>query len=511
MDKELLLQDELISFMFRRQSGPGSPLDTMACLRLWFGKSNDTDIEIESRFGSYVALALQGELNHWQETPRGCLALMILIDQFPRNIYRHTVRSFAGDAMAQNMVYNSGHDWLQVLAPEECLFVPCLILTHQEDIEDQNYCLEFYDALEPHLPPSLHIFRTIFQEHQNIINLCGTFPHRDHYYNRTTSVIGKSLMDNPVVRFDLPLCESEDGTVFFGHDPSKLWQMTQRAFDVIDRFDALINHRARCGSGMPAEYMTKQRSVEIAEIFKIFDKSGDGFLEIDELATVLAATGHRYSNEQIQEAIDHVTGRKGSAGLTFLQFANLLRINLNLPFEATIKQRFSMFDADQSGDVTPEEFTACVQGLDGLITTTEAAAMFQTCDRDKNGSISFQDFVGMMERTFNGVSTDPSVRKVSSKGQNSRRSSVPMSTFSNSPWASKQHVIDVHVSEVLADDTDAEVDVRGCLVPAFNRGLEMAQVSSKLKSVLKAAQRTFFSALTPHASHYDVWSHLRTV
>lgn len=490
---EKLLQDELISFMFRRQSGPDSPLDTMACLRLWFGKSNDTDIEIESRFGSHVAIALRGKLDHWQKTPRGCLALMILIDQFPRNIYRHTVRSFAGDMISRDMVYNSGHDWLQTLTPEECLFVPCLILTHQENVEDQDYCLEFYNSLEPLLPPSLHIFRTIFKEHQNIISLCGTFPHRDHYYNRTTSVIGKSLMDNPEVRFDLPLCESEDGTVFFGHDPSKLWQMTQYAFDVIDRFDALINHSARRRSAIPADYMTKQRSVEIAEIFKIFDKSGDGFLEIGELAAVLASTGHRYSDEQIQEAVDHVTGRKGSAGLTFLQFANLLRINLNSSFEARIKQRFNMFDADQSGEVTLEEFTACVQGLDGLITTAEATAMFKKCDHHKNGSISFQDFMDVMKRTFSSVSADSSMLKIPSKVEPSRGDMSSTTAFDDSTWGSKQRVIKIRILEVLDDDADAEADICGCLVPAPHPRPEMAKLSSRLKSVLKATRKALVS------------------
>jgi uncharacterized protein (DUF924 family)/Ca2+-binding EF-hand superfamily protein len=504
MDEELL-QDELISFMFRRQSGPDSPLDAMACLRLWFGKSNDTDIEIQSRFGSHVAIALQGKLDHWRKTPRGCLALMILIDQFPRNIYRHTIRSFAGDKMSRDMVYNSGHDWLRALAPEECLFVPCLILTHQENVEDQNYCLEFYDSLEPLLSPSLHIFRMIFKEHQKIISLCGTFPHRDHYYNRTTSVIGKSLMDNPVVRFDLPLCESEDGPVFFGHDPSKLWQMTQHAFDVIDRFDALINRRARRRSAMPADYMTKQRSVEIAEIFKIFDKSGDGFLETGELAAVLASTGHRYSDEQIQEAVDHVTGRKGSAGLTFLQFANLLRINLNSSFEARIRQRFNMFDADQSGEVTLEEFTACVQGLDGLITTAEAAAMFNKCDHGGKGSVSFQDFMGVMKRTFNSVSTDHSMLTKPLKVETSHSDKFSVSAINNPTCGSKQLVIKVQVLEVLDDEADAEASVRGCLVPASHPRLEMARFSSRLKSVLKATRRAFVSAVTPHVGCYDAW------
>src|ERR1700728_3260474 len=84
--------------MFRREPGPHSPLDAMSCLRLWFGKSNGTDIDIETRFGPHVAIALEGKLDYWQKTPLRCLALMILIDQFPRNIYRHTVRSFARDA-----------------------------------------------------------------------------------------------------------------------------------------------------------------------------------------------------------------------------------------------------------------------------------------------------------------------------------------------------------------------------------------------------------------------------
>lgn len=501
---EGLLQDELISFMFRRQSGPDSPLDTMECLRLWFGKSNDTDIEIESRFGSHVAIALRGKLDHWRKTPRGCLALMILIDQFPRNIYRHTVRSFAGDKMSRDMVYNSGHDWLRDLTPEECLFVPCLILTHQENVEDQDYCLEFYDSLEPLLPSSLHIFRTIFKEHQKIISLCGTFPHRDHYYNRITSVIGKSLMDNPVVRFDLPLCESEDGTVFFGHDPSKLWQMTQHAFDAIDCFDALINHRARRRSALPVDYMTKQRSVEIAEIFKIFDKSGDGFLEIDEIAAVLASTGHRYSDEQIQEAVDQVTGRKGSAGLTFPQFANLLRIKLNSSFEARIWQRFNMFDADQSGEITLEEFTACVQGLDGLITTAEAAAMFNKCDHDGKGSVSFQDFMDVMKRTFNSVSADPSMLITPSKVETSRSDKFTASAMNNPTYGSKQLVIKVQVLEVSDDAADANAGVRGRVVPPSHPRPEMTRLSSRLKSVLKATRRALAAAVTPHVGYYDV-------
>src|ERR1700742_4868215 len=67
------LQAELIQFMFLRHSD-GS-LDIPNCLRLWFGKKNDTDIEIRNRFGDHVRTALQGGYDSWKKTPRGCLAL----------------------------------------------------------------------------------------------------------------------------------------------------------------------------------------------------------------------------------------------------------------------------------------------------------------------------------------------------------------------------------------------------------------------------------------------------
>ncbi len=101
------IQDELIKFMFLRDEQ--GELDVMACLGLWFGKSNETDIEIKTRFGKHVEKALEGDYSEWKKTPRGCLALMILIDQFPRNIYRHTVHSFDGDKMARTIV-DEPHD-----------------------------------------------------------------------------------------------------------------------------------------------------------------------------------------------------------------------------------------------------------------------------------------------------------------------------------------------------------------------------------------------------------------
>jgi uncharacterized protein (DUF924 family) len=267
------LQDELIQFMFLRDTA--GALDLLKCLGLWFGKSNDTDIEIKTRFGDHVSKALDGGYDNWMQSPRGCLALMILVDQFPRNIYRHTVHSFDGDKKARTIV-NAPHDWLRVLEPEECIFVPCLIMTHQENVNDQQWGVNFYGSLEPLLPTDLRsIFRTIFEEHHRIIRLCGTFPHRDHYYGRTTSDVGRMLMENPKVRFDLPLI-AENGSMKFGHDPKKLWLATQRAFDALDRIEALADETARRGSVQPPEWLSDKEIAECQETFRAFDKDGNG-------------------------------------------------------------------------------------------------------------------------------------------------------------------------------------------------------------------------------------------
>jgi Ca2+-binding EF-hand superfamily protein len=98
--------------------------------------------------------------------------------------------------------------------------------------------------------------------------------------------------------------------------------------------------------------------------------------------------------------VDYVTGRNESAGLTFEQFADLIRINLRSTVEARLQRRFDMFDADQSGEVSLEKFIAYIRDLNGLITTAEAVAMFKECDRDGNGSLLMQEFMGTMERRF---------------------------------------------------------------------------------------------------------------
>lgn len=386
------LQEELISFMFLRDADGN--LDVMRCLGLWFGKSNDTDIEIKTRFGEHVKTALSGGYDAWKETPRGCLALMILVDQFPRNVYRHTIHSFDGDKMARTIV-DAPHDWLKVLKPEECIFVPCLIMTHQENLDSQQRGVDFYDKLEPLLPSELHIFRVIFEEHLRIIKLCGTFPHRDHYYGRPTSETGRMLMENPKVRFDLPLI-AENGIMKFGHDPKKLWLATQRAFDALERIEALANETARRGSVIAPGWLSEQEIAECHETFRAFDKDGNGSFDKEELATVLASMGRIYTSEQLDLAMHRISGVEGSICVTFEQFTALFRAKMDMSPTAQIARRFSLFDADKSGEISLAELKKCIQSMDDLVTSAEIEEMLKTCDADHNGMISLDEFIAMM-------------------------------------------------------------------------------------------------------------------
>jgi uncharacterized protein (DUF924 family)/Ca2+-binding EF-hand superfamily protein len=425
------LQNELINFMFLRDCD--GRLDVLGCVELWFGKSNETDIEIKTRFGEQVEKAIQGGYTEWERTPRGCLALMILVDQFPRNIYRHTVRMFDGNTIGRRIV-EAGHDWLEVLRPEECLFAPCLILTHQEDLQDQETCLQFYETLEPHLQSELRVFRTIFEEHHRIISICGAFPHRDHYHRRTTSKVGRMLMDNPKLRFDLPLTV-ENGTVKFGRDPRKLWHATQLAFDVLERIDALADQTARRRSSTQ-DCLSAEKIAEYHEVFRIFDKDGDGFFDHNELAAVLTSTGRPFPSGGLQKAVDRITGRDGSAGITFEQFTSLLRVKMRSDWETRIRRRFAHFDVDGSGEISIEELKKCMEVLNGLVTSAEIEDMMKKCDIDGDGVLSYEEFFAMA----------PTLRSVEA---------TPVSpVFDQSLWDRAKPVsTQVQVSEVESSDT----------------------------------------------------------
>jgi len=190
------------------------------CLNLWFGKSEQTDVDILNRFGADVALASRGQYDHWAlnvEHPRLLVALVIMLDQFNRNMYRDTPQMYACDARCQGLVKRGLRVGISArLRPIERVFL-CLALTHSEALDDQLLCMEEWGRAMDELVPDdpLNVFHEIFHRHVAVIKRFGRFPHRNKILQRTSTAAEEDFLENSSFRFDLPLIRRSDGTFAF--------------------------------------------------------------------------------------------------------------------------------------------------------------------------------------------------------------------------------------------------------------------------------------------------------
>jgi uncharacterized protein (DUF924 family)/uncharacterized protein (DUF427 family) len=180
-----------VAFDIERRNLP--PLDPEAAgvLSFWFEETPpekhfaddpDFDATIARRFDGLVERAASGELDGWAEHPRGALALVILLDQFTRNIHGDAAAAYAQDpaarAAAEEMV-RSGHDL--ALPPQERAFA-YMPFMHSEDLEDQNWCVELFTD---RLPGAMNVPYAI--GHRRTVHRHGRFPHRDGALGRDGS------------------------------------------------------------------------------------------------------------------------------------------------------------------------------------------------------------------------------------------------------------------------------------------------------------------------------------
>jgi uncharacterized protein (DUF924 family)/peroxiredoxin len=190
------------------------------CLNLWFGKSQQTDQDIWNRFGLDVALAAQGHYDHWAlnvEQPQLIVALVIMLDQFPRNIYRDTSQMYDCDARCRTLVKRALRVGIgQRLRPIERIFL-CLALTHSESLEDQHLCMEEWGRAMVELTADdpLNVFHEIFHRHVAVIRRFGRFPHRNKLLHRKSTAAEEEFLDDSSFRFDLPLVRQPDGKLVF--------------------------------------------------------------------------------------------------------------------------------------------------------------------------------------------------------------------------------------------------------------------------------------------------------
>ncbi len=147
----------------------------------WFQQSEAFDAEIRTRFGAAVERALSGDFADWEKNAEGALALILLLDQFPRNIWRGSARAFSGDGRALVMARRAIAAGFDRQRPELERVFFYLPFEHSEDIADQR--------------TSLRLMRTLAdaeycryaEAHRDIIVRFGRFPHRNAVLGRTST------------------------------------------------------------------------------------------------------------------------------------------------------------------------------------------------------------------------------------------------------------------------------------------------------------------------------------
>ncbi|MCW0236126.1 MAG: DUF924 domain-containing protein [Ferrovibrio sp.] len=172
--------DAILDFWFDRR--PGVALETR---KAWFEKDPAFDDTIRRRFGAAVETVLAGGHADWTETAEGALALLILLDQFPRNIFRGQAKAFAGDARARAIARQAVDRGFDIALPPVMRMFFYLPFEHSEHLPDQDLAHLLFSALDKELP-GLDL-ASWADKHRVIIARFGRFPHRNAALGRQNS------------------------------------------------------------------------------------------------------------------------------------------------------------------------------------------------------------------------------------------------------------------------------------------------------------------------------------
>jgi uncharacterized protein (DUF924 family) len=171
--------EEVLAFWFGPLDAQGKS-DASHVAR-WWRKDPAFDAEVASRFGALHEAVAGGQRDHWLATPRGRLAFVIVLDQFSRNMFRGSARAFATDQRAQQVVLEgiaAGMDRTLSAQERGFFYMP---LMHSERLDTQNRCVELFtdDQDAGYLKYA--------QQHRDIIQRFGRFPHRNALLDRPST------------------------------------------------------------------------------------------------------------------------------------------------------------------------------------------------------------------------------------------------------------------------------------------------------------------------------------
>ena len=163
---------------FWREAGPGR----------WFAKNDAFDAEFISRFSAAHHAAARGQLDHWANDPEGTLALLVLLDQLPRNTWRNNPHMLATDSLALAVAHGAVDAGFDLRVDEELRRFFYLPFMHSEVLDEQERSV----ALNAALDDNTQRFAVL---HRDIIARFGRFPHRNRMLGRTSTAEEQAFLD----------------------------------------------------------------------------------------------------------------------------------------------------------------------------------------------------------------------------------------------------------------------------------------------------------------------------
>ncbi len=193
-------QESILSFWFGDDS-----LRLTDRISMWFSHSPAFDTLVISRFAHLVEEAASGAFDDWVKTPRGALALVLLLDQFPRHMYRDDPEAFANDAHARKIAETAiDHGLDQSLSAPERIFL-YLPLEHSEDLIPQDRAVKLFgELLEIARGDEKKLIAEALSyavKHRNCIEKFGRFPHRNSVLGREDSKEEREFLKRPDSHF----------------------------------------------------------------------------------------------------------------------------------------------------------------------------------------------------------------------------------------------------------------------------------------------------------------------
>ena len=181
---------EILDFWFGRkdEEGYGKFRDA------WFQKDEAFDEKVRERFLEDYERAAWGEYDGWRKEPESCLALVILLDQFPRNLFRGDSRTYVEDEKALETARRAVEETLDRKLPGFQRMFIYMPFMHSEDVEDQRRSVALFRELAEEDGPDVTEYA---ERHRDIVERFGRFPHRNEILGRETTPEEAVFLEQP--------------------------------------------------------------------------------------------------------------------------------------------------------------------------------------------------------------------------------------------------------------------------------------------------------------------------